>query len=438
MHTNKLPNMFNNLSVLGEGSSGIVYLAETISYWHGLEPGSRVAIKVYKDEIFEREQNVSVIKRRIREANSQSMINHPNIVKVYDTSEFWNDDQPTFIVMEYLDGQCLESFVQSNPMSYDLIVSIAYQLSNGLKCLHNNDILHRDIKPGNVQICSDGRAVILDLGVMKQDDEKTFTSSQAFLGTLRFAPPEWLFRDECVKASDIYSLGAVFYYLVHGKHIYSEINLFSRLVVAIKEMTIDYDFISDNVVIAYMIRMTALMLSKEAIDRPTINDVILFFEKKEESPIWVSIRCSILGKVFRHNDEISIVKEAGKLFSNEQIDNAIAFNMLEVLCANPLFVATLSLDYEPEVRKGYLLLPKEERSAWIKTIYEYLDTYLDEQEYETPASLTMRCYRSHIAGAIREFETDEMILNEYKQLFDEAIADEDQIYDEIRHEVDGD
>src|SRR5205823_3984395 len=113
---------------------------------------------------------------------------HENLVRVFDTSEFWVDGRPRYLLMELLDGITLEQHAREHhPLTTDQVFRFARDLTNALSALHDAGVVHRDVKPANVMITSDGDAVLLDLGVVRTDDDETITASQSFLGTLRYA-----------------------------------------------------------------------------------------------------------------------------------------------------------------------------------------------------------------------------------------------------------
>jgi len=408
-------NIFKKIKELGEGASGLVWLVEIKERWNELEVGTKLAIKEYKAEVFSKEEKSAVIRRRIREATSQSKINHPNVIQIYDTKDFWIDDQPTFIVMEYLGGHSLEEYIKDNPLSPTEIFDIATQLTAGLACLHENGIIHRDLKPANIQICPDNRVVILDLGVFKPEDEKTFTSSQAFLGTLRFSSPEWLFREECTMESDIYSLGSILYYMLFRKHIFSEINLYSRLVIAIKDEDLKIDFQNENVALAFLTHVVSTMLDKSPSKRPTLHDISIFLQQRKESQFWKNIR----EKVVKTSLGIDLEKEdikasVAELYDLDFIDKAISSNNLGMLCNRPPFVKILFPKFSNEIIRGYLSLSNDEKNRWIVDVFSLI--------HEEPYSWTGDYIEFGwlLSEGIKKNEKNKDILTNNNEILDDA------------------
>ncbi len=407
--------IFQKIKVLGEGASGIVSLAKIKKKWNGLDVGTEVAIKEYKAEVFSKEGESAVIRRRIREATSQSKINHPNIIRIYDTKDFWIDDQPTFILMEYLGGQSLEEYIKDNSISPNELFEIATQLTEGLSCLHENGVIHRDLKPANIQICSDNRVVILDLGVFKPEDEKTFTSSQAFLGTLRFSSPEWLFREKCTTESDIYSLGSIFYYMLYRKHIFSEINLYSRLVLAIKDQKTTIDLKNKSVDLSFLSHVVSFMLDKSPKNRPPLQDIANFLQQKQGSQLWKDIR----GNVVKSSLGIDLKKEDIKtsvteLYDLQFIDKAISDNNLGLLCQKTQFVKILFPNFRDEIVRGYLMLSSDARNKWIEDVF----SLIQKEQYSWTGSFIEFGYL--LADAIKKNEKNTAILTSNSELLEDA------------------
>src|SRR5262249_34331161 len=141
---------------------------------------------------------------------------------------------PHYLLMDLVRGETLEDFAKRGGVSTTRVRELLLNVATGLKALHDERILHRDVKAANVMVTPEGRAILLDLGVVRPQSEITMTDAQAFLGTLRFAAPEWLFAEACDYKSDVYSLGTIAYHLLTGKEIFSEIRLFSRIVEAVR------------------------------------------------------------------------------------------------------------------------------------------------------------------------------------------------------------
>jgi serine/threonine protein kinase len=216
-------------SFLGEGAAGEVYRARIIGTYRNFPKGTQVAVKIYKPEIL-RSPNQSVRIRREFEAGS--IVTHPNLVKLLAVGNYEeNGVERPYIVMEYLDGLTLREWIKTcGKPNEDEILRLFSDLVDGLCALHKSGRIHRDIKPENIIVLNDHSLKLMDFGVIRNVNEPTITSSNEFLGTIRYAPPEYLFELKADELTDAYSVGGVLHYMVHGEDIYKDMKLFSTLV----------------------------------------------------------------------------------------------------------------------------------------------------------------------------------------------------------------
>jgi serine/threonine-protein kinase len=198
------------LKRLGQGGMATVYLGKHL----GLN--KLMAVKILPPASA---QNRRVIERFIHEARAAAKLEHPNIVQVYHVGV---EDGYTFILMQYIDGQSLNELLhQLGRLNVHQALSIMKQTARGLAAAHRQGIIHRDVKPDNILINKDGRVRVSDFGLARQiaslGERK---SSDIIAGTPYYMSPEhW--RGKGVDArSDIYSLGATFYYALTGQHLF--------------------------------------------------------------------------------------------------------------------------------------------------------------------------------------------------------------------------
>ncbi len=168
-----------------------------------------VAVKVLKTEYSEDTKFVTKFRQ---EAQAVACLSHPNIVAVYDVGE---ENGMYYIVMEYIDGITLKKYIErKGKLSVQEAVGISLQIANGLEAAHNNNIIHRDIKPQNILIAKDGTAKVTDFGIAKAASSNTITANA--MGSVHYISPEQArggFSDE---KSDIYSLGVTMYEMLSG------------------------------------------------------------------------------------------------------------------------------------------------------------------------------------------------------------------------------
>jgi len=215
--------------VLGEGHSGIVHRGITIRAAKGLPIGTAVAVKRYKRAVLD---EPGQLERMFRELNAGRTIRHPNLVEV--VAAVMDSDGRPALIMRYYDGPTLESVLakkrsQRIHWSIETALSLVRQLASGIRALHQVGFIHRDIKPANVILTTTG-PVIGDLGVVKSENYPEQTTTGAFLGTLRYAAPEFILGEQYDQRVDIYSLGAIIYELFMGRQLFERHQHWAHLV----------------------------------------------------------------------------------------------------------------------------------------------------------------------------------------------------------------
>lgn len=169
-----------------------------------------VAIKVLKNEF---RGDTTFVAKFKAEAQAAAGLAHPNIVNVYDVGD---EDGVYYIVMELVDGITLKEYIErKGRLSSKEAISIAIQVSMGLEAAHNNHIIHRDIKPQNIIISTDGKVKVTDFGIAKAASSQTISSSA--MGSVHYTSPEQARGGYSDEKSDIYSLGVTMYEMVTGR-----------------------------------------------------------------------------------------------------------------------------------------------------------------------------------------------------------------------------
>jgi len=197
------------LGIIGKGAMGTVYKAIQISMER------EVAIKVLSPHLAGNEQFVA---RFVKEARAVARLNHPNIIQGIDVGESNNIN---YFAMEYVDGMDLEEIVkQKKALTEKEATEIIVKVAQALEHAHKNNLVHRDIKPRNILISKDDNAVKLcDLGLARLVLEEDLTGGKRMrYGTPAYISPEQARGDHDIDIrSDIYSLGATYYYCVTGE-----------------------------------------------------------------------------------------------------------------------------------------------------------------------------------------------------------------------------
>ena len=192
------------LAKIGTGGMADVYKAKD----HKLN--RFVAVKVLKAEF--REDTTFVRKFR-REAQAAAGLTHPNIVNVFDVGD---DEGVYYIVMELIEGITLKEYIaKKGKLSIKEATSIAIQVSMGLEAAHSHGIVHRDVKPQNIIISTDGKVKVTDFGIARAASSNTISSN--VMGSVHYSSPEQVRGGYSDEKSDIYSLGITMYEMVTGR-----------------------------------------------------------------------------------------------------------------------------------------------------------------------------------------------------------------------------
>ena len=194
------------LSQIGQGGMGTVHKAQDTKLQR------TVALKFLTAEHAEKAERYQ---RFIQEALTTSALDHPNICTIYDIGE--TEDGKTFIAMAYYEGETLQDRIDRTPLDIESAIDVAEQIASGLQEAHNKDIVHRDVKPANIFLLTNGLVKVLDFGIAKvRDSALVKTKTGVPMGTPYYMSPEqW--DNKMDHRSDIWSLGVIFYHMLAGE-----------------------------------------------------------------------------------------------------------------------------------------------------------------------------------------------------------------------------
>jgi TolB-like protein/predicted Ser/Thr protein kinase len=190
---------------LGQGGMGIVYRA------HDTKLDRPVALKFLAPELTRDE---TARQRFVQEAKAAAALNHPNIVTIYEVDEI---DGQTFIAMEYIAGSSLRERIAAGPLPVGEAEAITTQIARGLGRAHEQGIVHRDVKPGNILLTADGQVKIVDFGLAMLAGQTRLTRTGTTLGTVAYMSPEQARGDEVTHLTDVWALGVIHYEMVTGR-----------------------------------------------------------------------------------------------------------------------------------------------------------------------------------------------------------------------------
>ena len=202
----KLDGRYLIESLLGVGGMANVYKGRDV------RTGNAIAVKVLKEEFLDNEE---LVRRFKNESKAISILDHPNIVKVYDVSV---TDQLQYIVMEYIDGITLKEYLKQRggALTWKEVIHFATQVLGALEHAHSKGIVHRDIKPQNIMLQADGSIKMMDFGIARFSRAQSQTVSDKAIGSVHYISPEQAKGDHTDGRTDIYSVGVMMYEMLSG------------------------------------------------------------------------------------------------------------------------------------------------------------------------------------------------------------------------------
>ncbi len=202
----KLDGRYEITELIGIGGMADVYKATDII------DNKTVAVKILKREYAENEE---FLRRFRNESRMVAQLSHPNIVRVYDVGF---SDKLQFMVMEYIDGITLKEYIENEKiLTWKDSVHFIIQVLRALQHAHDKGIVHRDIKPQNIMLFTDGTIKVMDFGIAKSAKEQAYTATDQAIGTVYYISPEQARGGAVDEKSDIYSVGVMLYEMLTGQ-----------------------------------------------------------------------------------------------------------------------------------------------------------------------------------------------------------------------------
>lgn len=201
-----LDNRYELVEFIGNGGMALVYRA--IDH----RTGHSVAVKILRPEF---NQDAEFLGRFEREATTASRMSHHNIVNLLDVGQ---DGEYRYLVMEFVRGKTLKDVIQDRgALAPEVAGQIAIRILSALQHAHKNGIIHRDIKPQNILVHSDGHIKVADFGIARVTGSSTISRSDSVMGSVHYFSPEQARGEEVTFASDLYSVGVVLYEMLTGQ-----------------------------------------------------------------------------------------------------------------------------------------------------------------------------------------------------------------------------
>ncbi len=202
----RLDGRYEIQEIIGVGGMAVVYKA------HDNVENRTVAIKILKEEFV---SNDDFIRRFKNESKAIAVLSHPNIVKVYDVSF---GDLIQYIVMEYIDGITLKEFIEKQgSLRWQDAIYFTIQILKGLQHAHDKGIVHRDVKPQNIMVLSDGSIKVADFGIARFSRNEQRTITDKAIGSVHYISPEQARGEKTDEKADIYSVGVMLYEMLTGQ-----------------------------------------------------------------------------------------------------------------------------------------------------------------------------------------------------------------------------
>lgn len=270
----KLDGRYKIVEIIGVGGMANVYKGID------LKENRTIAVKVLREEFA---SNPELVRRFKNESKAISVLNHPNIVKVYDVNV---TDQTQYIVMEYIDGITLKEYMEQRgeALTYKETLHFITQLLRALQHAHEKGIVHRDIKPQNVMLLLDSSIKIMDFGIARFSRSESQTITDKAIGSVHYISPEQARGDATDLKADIYSVGVMMYEMLAGKLPFDSDNAVSIALKQISDEATPLCEVNPNVPEALQ-TITARAMAKDPKDRyQSAREMLYDIEEFKKNP----------------------------------------------------------------------------------------------------------------------------------------------------------
>ena len=209
-----LDGLYTIQELIGAGGRANVYKAVVSAPGGPVPEGTVVAVKVLRQELM---HDADLVRRFKNESKAISLLNHPNIVKVYDVSV---SENLQYIVMECVEGMTLREYLneRGGKITSRETVHFIAQILRALDHAHRNGVVHRDIKPQNIMLLDNGQLRMMDFGIARiSRAENQIQNGKKAMGSVHYISPEQAKGEETDPKSDIYSVGVMMYEMLSGR-----------------------------------------------------------------------------------------------------------------------------------------------------------------------------------------------------------------------------
>ena len=269
----RLDGRYEIIEIIGVGGMAVVYKA-----FDNID-NRIVAVKILKDEYLTNEE----FRRRFKnESKAIAVLSHPNIVKVYDVSY---GDRLQYIVMEYVEGITLKEYIQQQGIiDTREAVYFVTQILRALQHAHDKGIVHRDIKPQNIMLISDGTIKVTDFGIARFSRSETKTMTETAIGSVHYISPEQAKGSVTDSKSDLYSVGVVLYEMLTGKLPFQSDNAVSVALMQLQKDPVQPRQINPNIPVG-LEQIIMRAMQKNPIDRyQSASEMLVDVDEYKRNP----------------------------------------------------------------------------------------------------------------------------------------------------------